>query len=79
MLVGLELPWRMQLQLPPSGRLSPVRVRAALEEELRTMASDVAQTRFDVQALADVRALKVWLRTEMAADRHLAEEWLACD
>ena len=78
-LVGLELPWRMQLQLPPSGRLSPVRVRAALEEELRTMASDVAQTRFDVQALADVRALKVWLRTEMAADRHLAEEWLACD
>jgi hypothetical protein len=78
-LTGIELPWRMQLELPPSVRLSPARVRTILEEELRTMTSDVAQARSDAQALADMRALKVWLRTEMAAERRIAEDWLVWD
>jgi hypothetical protein len=75
-LAEIEVPWRMQLEIPPSARLSPGRARQVIEEDLRTMACDLAQTRSHVQELADVRALKVWLRTELAAERHVLEEWL---
>jgi hypothetical protein len=78
-LAGLEESWRMRLEISPSARLAPARVRQALEEELRTMSYDLAQTRSHVQELADVRALKVWLRTELAAERRGLEDWIVRD
>jgi hypothetical protein len=70
-LAELELPWRMQLDLPPNGRVTPARIRAALEQDLRAMAGDIAATRRQVEELADTRALKAWLRSAMTAGRDL--------
>lgn len=70
-LADVEAPWRSQLDLPRSGRLSPARIRAALAHDQRTLADDIVQTRRDVQALADERALKAWLRAALAAERDL--------
>lgn len=75
-LTELEVPWRIRLELPPSARLSPVRVSQVLEEDLRIMSYDIAQVQSHVQELADVRALKVWLRTEQEAEQRRVEDRL---
>lgn len=72
----LELPWRIRLELPPSARLSPVRVSQVLEDDLRILSYDIAQVQSHVQELADVRALKVWLRTEQEAEQRRVQDRL---
>jgi hypothetical protein len=51
--------------------VTPARIRAALEQDLRAMAGDIAATRRQVEELADTRALKAWLRSAMTAGRDL--------
>lgn len=75
-LAGIEQPWRMQLELPPSGKLLPAKVRTFLEQEQRTLTQGITQTRRKVQELADARALKAWLRGEMAGAQRRAQDWL---
>jgi acyl transferase domain-containing protein len=70
-LLDLEMPWRMQLDLPPNGRVTPEGSGAALEQDMRAMAGDIAATRRQVEELADTRALKAWLRSAMSAGREL--------
>jgi hypothetical protein len=72
-LAELEAPWRAQLEIP-SGRLTWAKVRTALDRDARELTSHIAQVRRDVQRLVDVRALKAWLRVELAAAQR-AEPW----
>jgi hypothetical protein len=67
-LAGLEAPWRMQLE-QPTGRLTPARVRACLQDDLRMAASLITYARNDLQRFADPGALKAWLAAELAAER----------
>lgn len=67
-LAGLEAPWRMQLE-QPTGRLTPARVRACLQDDLRLAASLITYARNDLQRFADPGALKAWLAAELAAER----------
>jgi len=76
-LAGIEMPWRMQLELPPTGKLSPARVRAQLEEDLRNVAGMIARTRREREELADPRKLKAWLQEMLAAQARRSRELLA--
>ena len=76
-LAGIELPWRMQLGLPPTGKLPPARVRARLQEDLRDVAGRIAGARRDREELADPRRLKAWLQAAMAEEARRAKELLA--
>jgi hypothetical protein len=67
-LAGIEAPWRMQLE-QLTGRLTPARVRAYLQDDLRMVASLITYARNDLQRFADPGALKAWLAAELAAER----------
>jgi hypothetical protein len=67
-LAGLEAPWRMQLE-QPAGRLTPARVQACLQDDLRMVASLITYARNDLQRFADPGALKAWLAAELTAER----------
>jgi hypothetical protein len=75
-LAGIEQPWRMQLELPPSGTLLPAKVRSLLEQEQRNLTQGITKTRRQAQELVDARALKAWLRGELASAQRRAQDWL---
>lgn len=58
---GVEEPWRMQLDAPPSAKLTPAKVQAALRRDLRELAAELAQIQGDLARLSDPRQLKSWL------------------
>jgi hypothetical protein len=62
-LATVEEPWRLQLELPRSLKLTPARIEAALQDDLRELKADIALVRRDLVQLADPRKLKTWLRT----------------
>ena len=76
-LAGIEMPWRMQLGLPPTGKLLPARVRARLQEDLREVAARTEQAKRDREQLSDPRRLKAWLQESMAAETRRNRELLA--
>jgi len=76
-LAGIEMPWRMQLGLPPTGKLPPARVRARLQEDLREVAARTEQAKRDREQLSDPRRLKAWLQEAMAAEARRNRELLA--
>jgi hypothetical protein len=67
-LARIEMPWRMQLDLPATGRLAPTRVRSRLKEDLRDVAARVVQARREREELSDLQRLKAWLQAAMAAE-----------
>jgi hypothetical protein len=78
-LATVEEPWRLELDMRGSAKLTPGRVLASVRSDLRDLASTIAQTRRDLQQLQDPRKLKAWLRAARAAanrdfDREL-EAW----
>lgn len=76
-LAGIEMPWRMQLGLPPTGKLPPARVRARLQEDLREVAARTERAKRDREQLSDPRRLKAWLQEAMAAEAMRNKELLA--
>jgi hypothetical protein len=75
-LAAVEEPWRLSLDCPPSGKLTPARVDAALRHDLRQLAGNHAHARRDLAQLSDLRRLKAWLRAahaEEAAEAARAE------
>jgi hypothetical protein len=66
-LATVEEPWRLQLDLLPSVKLSPARVQSSIRHDLRELAGTIAATRHDLQQLHDPRKLKMWLREARAA------------
>jgi hypothetical protein len=62
-LATVEEPWRHQLELPRSIKLTPARIEAALQDDLRELTADTALVRRDLTQLTDPRKLKAWLRT----------------
>jgi hypothetical protein len=73
-LASVEEPWRLQLDTPPQTKLTPARVQAALQRDLREMAHDLARTRRDLEQLADPRNLKAWLRAAWTEDASAARD-----
>lgn len=67
-LARIEMPWRVQLDLPDTGRLPPTRVRSRLKEDLRDVAARVVQAKREREELSDLQRLKAWLQAAMAAD-----------
>lgn len=74
-LATIETPWRLELDMLGSMKLTPSLVQSAMRSDLRDLASAIAQARRDVQQLSDPRKLKAWLRatrtTRAAMERDL--------
>lgn len=66
-LANVEEPWRIQLEIPPSTKVTPDRVLSVLKQELRELTKNVAAAQRDLEQLADPRNLKPWLRHAQAA------------
>jgi hypothetical protein len=66
-LATIEAPWRFELDMLGSMKLTPTRVQSAVRNDLRELASTIAQTRRDLQELSDPRKLKAWLGAGRAA------------
>lgn len=66
-LADVEEPWRLELDMLRSTKLTPGRALASVRSDLRDLASTIAQTRRDLLQLQDPRKLKAWLRAARAA------------
>ena len=73
-LLALEQPWRLSLDTPPSGKLTPARVQTAIQHDLRNVAQDLAAVQRDIDQLQDPRKLKSWLREAAAAAARAARD-----
>jgi len=66
-LAGIEMPWRMRLGMPPTGKLPPARIQIRLRDDLRSVTEGIELARNDLQRFAEPTALKAWLAVELAA------------
>jgi hypothetical protein len=66
-LAGIEMPWRMRLGMPPTGKLPPARIQVRLRDDLRSAAEGIELARNDLQRFGEPSALKAWLAVELAA------------
>jgi len=66
-LAGIEMPWRMRLGMPPTGKLAPSRIQGRLRDDLRSAAEGIEHARNDLRRLAEPSALRAWLAVELAA------------
>lgn len=57
-----QLPFRMELNVPPSAPLSAGLVMARMERDLADLRDNVCTLQRDVQTFRDVKRLKAWLR-----------------
>jgi hypothetical protein len=71
-LADVEMPWRMQLDLLGSSKLTPRRVQDAVRADLHDLTRTLSDARHDLQQLQDARKLKAWLRAARA-ERAAAE------
>ena len=69
----LELPFRMELEVPPGARLTPADVIARVRGESEMLKEQIAEMVRDLEALQDVTRLKAWLKAQ-AAPRGSARE-----
>lgn len=59
----LELPFRMQLEMPPSARLSPAYVMAQIGADAEALKRRISELERDLKAFEDVTRLKASLKT----------------
>jgi hypothetical protein len=62
----LELPWRMELDLPPSARISPAQILARIREDGKDLQQESAALRRDLEKFQDEKRLKAWLKSPAA-------------
>jgi hypothetical protein len=65
----VELPWRMELDLPPSAHLSPTRVLEQIHEDSEGLRRQDETLRGDLAKFQDVAQLKKWLKSPGARRR----------
>jgi hypothetical protein len=68
----VEEPWREDLEL---SRVTPARVHAHLQADLRVVRDALGQLRADVERLADPRELKLWLRAARRTAERATGDW----
>ncbi len=73
-LMELEHRIRMQMNLPPFGRLVPEDVLKHLKRDISHLKSDIRSLRKDLESLADFAALKAWLKGYKIPKRQPLEE-----
>ncbi len=59
----VELPFRLELAVSPSARLSPHQIIGRLRADTDDLKQRAAMLRRDLEAFQDVRQLKVWLKS----------------
>jgi len=62
----LEMPWQMELELPPSARISPVQLLARIRADSEGLTQEGAALQRDLEAFQDVTRLKAWLKSPAA-------------
>jgi hypothetical protein len=62
----LEMPWQLQLDLPPSAHVSPVQLIARIRADGEELRRETARLRRDLETFQDVTRLKAWLRSPTA-------------
>lgn len=70
-LLEIEDPWRMRLDLPPSAKLSPLRVQTLVRGDLRSVQQTIDDVRRDLEVLGDIARLKTWLASQCRDPRDL--------
>lgn len=65
-LADLEMPWQMQLELPPSAHLSPVQLLARIRSDSKELQQEAATLQRDLETFQDVMRLKAWLKSPAA-------------
>lgn len=62
-LADLEMPWQLQLDLPPSAHMTPVQLLARIRADSQELAQETATLQRDLEAFEDLTRLKAWLRS----------------
>jgi hypothetical protein len=62
-LTDLEMPWQLQLALPPSAHVSPVQLLAQIRSDSEELKQQGAALQRDLETLQDVTRLKAWLKS----------------
>jgi hypothetical protein len=65
----LELPFRLELGLSPSSRLSPTDVVARIRADAEALRRQIASNVRDLEVFEDVSRLKAWLKTQARSRR----------
>ncbi len=60
----LELPFRLEMRLPPTARLTPANVVARIRADTEKVKQESAALEHDLEAFEDVTRLKAWLKTQ---------------
>lgn len=70
-LLGVTMPFRVQLDIPPPRKLEPAKVVAQLRRDIALAADELARARADLARFGDLPALRAWI----AAERRAEQAW----
>lgn len=65
----LELPFRLELELAPSGRLAPAQVLSRVRDDAAEVKQQIATMERDLAAFQDTARLKAWLKAQTRRTR----------
>ncbi len=68
--LGIEMRWRMQLNLPPFATVSPKAVMDQMQAEIRQLKREVAVIKQDLHTFQDIELLKGWLKSYKIPKKH---------
>ena len=67
---GIEMTWRMQLNLPPFAQVSPKGLIDQLQNNIRQLKREVAKVKSDLHTFQDIELLKRWLKSYKIPKKH---------
>jgi hypothetical protein len=68
--LGIEMTWRMQLNLPPFATVSPKGLVDHLQNNIRQLQREIAKVKSDLHTFQDIELLKGWLKSYKIPKMH---------